>query len=206
MSEATDAVVGGNSRSPASRRTSTPSSSDAEALSFNAADGAGDAYSYAYTGKHDDGELPTLREGGHHAHLARACSKPRRVPPGGRAPRGARPVITRARPRARAWHRRRATAHDGAHAQRGGGACRVGVQATASPGRACRRDVGRSRELRAMTAAGGFKRAISHHRNSDFRRARHKPAIPHERTSPRGARSGPTLRLAVARCNPRNRR
>ena len=51
------------------------SSSDAEALSFNAADGAGDAYSYAYTGKHDDGELPTLREGGHYAHLARAMLK-----------------------------------------------------------------------------------------------------------------------------------
>ena len=51
------------------------SSSDAEALSFNAADGAGDAYSYAYTGKHDDGDLPTLREGGHYAQLARAMLK-----------------------------------------------------------------------------------------------------------------------------------
>jgi hypothetical protein len=29
-------------------------------------------YSYAYTGRHDDGPLPPMREGGHYALLARA--------------------------------------------------------------------------------------------------------------------------------------
>ena len=113
MSEATDAVVRVKfavAGEPAHEYVA--SSSDAEALSFNAADGAGDAYSYAYTGKHDDGELPTLREGGHYAHLARAMlkAKARAAREAARRARASH-LITRARgARARAWHRRRATA------------------------------------------------------------------------------------------------
>ena len=50
-------------------------SSDADALRVNnLKTGAGGKYSYEYTGQHDDGDLPTLREGGHYARLARSLT------------------------------------------------------------------------------------------------------------------------------------
>ena len=60
---------------PAAAHDFVARSSDADALRVNnLKTGAGGKYSYEYTGQHDDGDLPTLREGGHYARLARSLT------------------------------------------------------------------------------------------------------------------------------------